>query len=189
MAKIRVNGYTQEFSGRVGPHVFTRRRDGMMVASIRPDRSHLTPTPAQEMAQQRFKQVVDRAKVMADDPTHAARYAATAELKKQSVFATIVADLFTFPFVDEVNLEAYHRQIGDTIGIATEGRTPVIAVTVKIVQPNPDPAGAELVLESGPAVRTGEDWVYTATSNPAPGQALRILVTAVDALGHQTTEA
>lgn len=187
MGKINVDGYTQEFSGRVGPHVFRRRQDGALVASIRPRRNDREPTAAQALLRSRFTRVANRIKaVLAKDPDAAARYEALARETKKTAFNLAFVDYYKRPFVDKIDLAAYRGQVGDPIGIvAADGDARVIEVNVLIR----DLKNEALVIEQGAATRTGDTWSYTATAaKPAESVAVVVEVTAKDYLDRATTE-
>jgi hypothetical protein len=188
MAKLRLNGYTKEFIGRVGTHVWTRRANGTIVASVRPDRSHVVSSPNQDRTQNRFRKVVARVKaIREDDPTTWAPFVALALEKKESAFALAVAEYFTFPFIDVIDLAGYHGLPGDPIVIAASGDMAITNVDVRIQQGTRQEGVTPVVFESGAALKTPTGWTYAATTTPPTGQVLEIVVTAKDRLGHETS--
>jgi hypothetical protein len=183
MGKIRANGYTREFQGRVGPHVFVRRASGMMIAQIRPDRSHLVPSPAQEEAIRRFKRGVVWAKEVLEDPVKRVPFDVLAVERKESAFSFALAEFFRHPWVAEINLDAYHGQIGETIGVSAVDAVAVTGVTVVIRD-----SATNAILEQGAAARMTEDWAYTSTTTLPAGQSVKIEVTARNRDGKELTE-
>ncbi len=180
MAKIRLNGYTREFQGRVGPHVFRRRRDGSMVASIRPDVSHRTPTAAQLEVQAHLTTAVRYAKRVLQDPATRVVYEALSVQRNSAPFNLAVRDWYHLPTVDDITLARYHGQTGDVIDIVASDDVALTEVHVAIKHRT-----TQAVLESGLAVGTGTAWTYTATTTLPADTPVTIEVTAKDGTAHE----
>ncbi len=180
MAKIRLNGYTREFQGRVGPHVFRRRRDGTMVASIRPDTSHLTPTAAQLAVRRDFITAASYAKRVLGNPLTRAPYDVLAAAGHLTPFALAVRDWYHLPTVDDISLARYHGNAGDFIDIVASDDVGLTAVLVTIKHRT-----TQAVLEAGNATGNGEAWIYTATTTLPTGEPVTIEVTAKDGTEHE----
>jgi hypothetical protein len=164
MAKIRANGYTRQFRGRAGDHVFRRNRDGTMTVMIRPDFSHVVPTAAQLEVHENLRKAARYAKRVLDNPATRARYELIGAEVHRAPFALAVRDWFIQPAVDEIRLTRYHGQTGDVIDIV-----------------------ASDLLEEGVATANGPDWAYTATTTLPAGIPVTIEVTAKDGTEHQDT--
>jgi hypothetical protein len=183
MAKIRVNGYTREFQGRVGPHVFRRAADGTMIASIRPDFSGNEPTEAQKAVRADFSTAAKFAKRVTANATTRARYRALAEAQSRSAYSLAVRDWYVQPSVDDIQLTRYHGQTGDMIEIVASDDVGLTEVYVAIKDKT-----TQAIVEEGLTNNAGDNnWVYTATTTLAAGQAVVIEVTAKDGTEHSDT--
>lgn len=180
MGKIRANGYTREFRGRVGPHVFRRNADGTMVAAIRPDVSHLTPTLGQLGARQDLMTAARYAMRILKDPVARAPYEALGAEVHRSPFALAVRDWYRLPTVDAISLARYHGQAGDPIDIVASDDVGLTEVHVAIKH-----ATTHAILEEGNAAGNGEAWVYSATTSLPPDTSVTIEVTAKDGTKHE----
>ena len=87
-----------------------------------------------------------------------------------------MADFFTAPVVDEVDLSNYNGAAGDPIVVRAHDDFKVARLLVAVSDTN----GVEI--ENGEAVETPR-WVYTATSTIPQGTVVRIAVTVSDQPG------
>ena len=184
MAKVKLNPVLEGFRGKIGDLVFRRYNDEVIVGQ-RPDRSGHEPTAGQVAHQEQFKLAVVYGRTALADPETKALYEAAAHAKGQPVFALTVADFFTHPAVDEIDLSGYAGHAGEKIHIQAHDDFEVAGVGVRILDTN----GA--VLEQGSAARNGNGpaaWVYQATTSLNQGQAVTIEVTATDRPGHKATK-
>src|SRR6185503_3841547 len=106
------------------------------------------------------------------NPTLRPLYEAVARFVRKPVFAVAIGDYFTPPRVRIINVTGYHGHVGDKILILASDDVDVMSVSVALKEPT----GA--VIEQGAAIKTGEDWYYTATTVVALGHAIKIDVTA-----------
>ena len=179
MAKVKLNPILEQIRGQVGDLVFKRYGDEVVITR-KPDMSNIVPSPAQLAHRERFRQATVYGKLVLADPDAKAFYEQAADAKGTPVLALTVADFFNAPSVDEIDLSSYHGQAGDPISVLAHDDFQVQQVQVEMSN------GAGNTLESGLAVQTppaSGRWLYTASSEVAPGETVRIAVTAVDRPG------
>jgi hypothetical protein len=182
MGKIRDNGYTVEFSGRVGRHVFRRMRDGSMIAAIRPDRTRMVPHGGQIQANEDFRKAVAYAKQALADPAKADVYRARAAGGSLTPFNVAVADWFKLPGIQLIDVANYHGHAGEQIRLVAYDDIAVAAVTLEVR------TVAGTLIEQGSAAKVGADWIYTGTTTLPAGQPVNLVATATDLPGHGTSE-
>jgi hypothetical protein len=182
MAKIRANGYTRQFRGRAGDHVFRRNRDGTMTVMIRPDFSHVVPTAAQLEVHENLRKAARFAQRVLANPATRARYELIAAEVHRSPFNLGVRDWFHQPAVDEIRLTRYHGQAADVIDIVASDDIGLTEVRVVIKN-----SATNAILEEGVAAPNGPDWAYTATTTLPASTPVTIEVTAKDGTEHQDT--
>jgi hypothetical protein len=184
VAKAKLNPILQEVRGKVGDLVF-RKTDSGLLLTRKADLDGHTPTEAQAMAQERFRQATVYGKTVMADPETKALYDTEAQNRGVPVFSLTVADFFHAPSVDEIDLSGYAGKAGETIGIRAHDDFAVVGVAVEIAR-----ADGQAV-EAGDAVETPPNsghWVYTATHTVPTGTAVRVNVTAKDHPGHAGTK-
>jgi hypothetical protein len=180
MTRVKVNPIIEQMSGRMGDLVFKRYGDDVVIARA-PDRNGHEPTAAQLAAQERFRKATQYGKLALAQPQTRALYEAAAEEAGLPLFSFIVADYFRAPVVDEVNVDGYSGQTGETIVILAHDNFEVTGVTVSIKE-----AGGQTV-ESGTATQNPPDsgqWVYTTTRTVTDISGATITATASDRPGN-----
>lgn len=117
------------------------------------------------------------------DPDSKAEYAEKAAGGK-TAYNVAVADFFSAPDIDEIDLSSYTGTVGDTIRVRATDDFKVTQVVVTIAN-----ADGSLV-EEGEAVLqpNGLDWVYAATVDNPSLEGDRILVQAIDRPGNVTEQ-
>ena len=156
-----------------------------MLLTRKADLDGHTPTEAQAVAQERFRQATLYGKMVMADAETKALYEEAAEQRGVPVFSLTVADFFHAPSVDEIDLSGYAGKAGEKIGIRAHDDFAVVGVTVEIARADGQP------VENGEAVETpagSGHWVYTATQSVPNGTAVRVNVTAKDRPGHAGTK-
>ena len=187
MAKVKLNPVLEQIRGQVGDLVFKHYGDEVIVGR-KPDRSGVLPTETQLEHQERFRQAVLYGRLVMADPQKKAAYEKAAKATGKPLFSLTVADFFTAPVVDEVDLSNYNGAAGDVIVVRAHDDFKVARLLVAVSDTN----GAEI--ERGEAVETplsSGRWVYTATSTIAQGTTVRIAVTVSDqpgGIGEMTKE-
>lgn len=159
MAVVLKNLVTKGLSGKLGDTIVFRKVGDKTIVATVPTTSK-EPTEAQKAQRERFQMAVLYAKSQMDDPDAKAAYEAEAKGSGQpNAYNIAVADFFHAPDIEEVDLENYLGNIGDTIRVRAIDDFKVVEVQVEIYN-----ADGTLV-EKGAAVQqaNGLDWVYTAT--------------------------
>ncbi len=179
MANLRYAPITDPLQGRVGGVVF-RRWFGRLIAAYRPNPPSTPPTPDQ-LAQ---RVVFGKANVYANeamaDPERRAVYERMSPLKQMPARAVAIGDYFNSPEVMEIDLSAFHGQVGDRIKVRATDDVEVRSVHVLIRK-----SGDGTVLEEADAAFATGAWHYTCTTAIPPGTFLIIEAKAKDWAGNQ----
>lgn len=144
---------------------------------MKPDMSGVEPTQAQAEQRVRFKQAVKYSKSVLADLETRAIYESASEQKGVPAFALRVADFLNLPSIDEVDLSAYQRQVGNPITIIASDDFGVVNVQVKLTNPQ------GVTIENGDAIEYSTDtgnWIYTTTAAVPAGAVVGIQVIAKD---------
>ena len=183
MAKVAKNLVLYGASGKLGDMLVIKQRAGKTILSVAPGESTAEPSEAQKVQRARFQQAVIYAKAQMADPDSKAAYAEKAAGGK-TAYNVAVADFFSAPDIDEIDLGSYTGAVGDTIRVRATDDFKVTQVVVTIAN-----ADGSLV-EEGDAVLqpNGLDWVYTATADNPSLEGDRIVVQAIDRPGNVTEE-
>ncbi len=179
MARARLNPVIEELRGQIGELVFKRYGDRVVI-SKKPDMSRVKPSAAQTAHRKRFRRATVYAKVVMADPEMRALYEATARERGQPVYNVAIADFFSAPSVDGVDLAGYTGAPGDEVVVWASDDFGVVGVRVVLR----DADGG--VVEEGDAVESpggSGRWVYVATTAVAAGTVVRVGVRAVDRPG------
>jgi hypothetical protein len=179
VAKVKLNPILEQIKGQVGDLVFKRFGDEVVI-SRKPDMEGREPTEAQLAAQSRFREAVLYGKMVMADAETKALYVEAAKAKGKPMFGLTVADFFSAPTVNEVDLSGYSGAAGDVIVIQATDDFDVAAVAVALTDADGN------AIESGAAVETPADsgrWLYVAQTAVATGTTVRIGVTATDRPG------
>jgi len=180
MAKAKKHPIITSISGQIGELVF-RQVGGETVIGLKPDLSHVVPSEAQLVHQQRFREAVQYAQVALAIPETEAIYAAAARERQQPLFSVAVADFLNAPLVTLVDAGAYTGQAGQVIVVQAQDDVRVTAVTVTLT----DSSGA--VLESGAAQANPPHsgrWTYATTAVVSGPATVHITAVAADMPGH-----
>jgi hypothetical protein len=180
MAKVDLNAITQHFRGRVGDLVF-RRHLGKLITALRPKPTETPPSEAQNEQRKSFKRANQWAQKQLADPTAKTAYERAGERLQKTAFSAAMADFFSDPTIEEVDLKSYHGLAGDKIEISATDIVDVLGVHVLIR------AADGSVIEEGEAVFGRPSWTYTATTPLPAGQPVTIEVVAADRAGNTAT--
>jgi hypothetical protein len=175
-----MNPIFEQMSGKLGDLVFKRYGEEVVIARA-PDMDGRTFTPGQLAAQERFRKAAQYGKLAFAEAATRLAYAAAAQEAHQPVFALMVADYLRVPVVDELNVDGYTGQAGETIVIQAHDDFEVVGVTVSIKD-----AGGQIV-ESGAATQNppnGGRWVYTTSQAVANITGIVVTATASDRPGN-----
>ena len=107
-------------------------------------------------------------------------YAAKARADRSNPFAEAVKDWLNPPVVDEIDVAAYHKQVGDVIYIKAHDDTEVVRAEVTLQDGNNN------VLESGNAAwdTASGAWKYTATVDATATGTVTVSASAYDRPNH-----
>ncbi len=95
MAKIKLDPMFAEISGTMGDFVFRRSRNGETIVSLRPRKSDVPPTEAQEAQRERLKQAHTYARAAMADPALHALYEELAAKEGKSPYKMAQSDYLT----------------------------------------------------------------------------------------------
>lgn len=183
MASSVLNSGLEQIRGRISDWVY-KIVNGKRVIARRPVTDpNRVPTASEIAARRRFSDAAAFGRSMMADPAVRPVYEQVASLNRKPVFAVMIGDFFTPPVIHAINLDTYTGQIGGRIAVRASDDVQVTSVSVAIRD-----RITNTVLESGPAVFSGADWVYTAATALAPGQSVTIAATAADRPGNQTIQ-
>ncbi|RYU78153.1 hypothetical protein [Hymenobacter persicinus] len=183
MAKA-TNALTQGLSGKVSGLVFRRNANGTVSVGDAPRPSSKVPSPAVLAQRQRFQQAAFYGRAVQQDPAAMAAYATGIDVNTSSAYVVAVADYLSAPNIRNVDFSAYRGQKGDVITVQA---TDDFAVTeVRVLIQNPDGT----LVEEGPALPDADGFTFrfVAKAVNASLDGDRIIVTAADRPGNQTTE-
>ncbi|GAB3584211.1 hypothetical protein [Hymenobacter daeguensis] len=183
MAKA-TNALTQGLSGKVSGLVFRQNANGTVSVGDAPRPSSKAPTPAILAQRQRFQRAAFYGRATQQDPAQKAAYQSATSPDIQSACAVAVADYLNAPDIRSVDFSAYRGAIGDEIVIQATDDFAVHHVHVRIQ--NPDGT----LVEEGDATPDpdGYTYRYTATAQNASLAGDKILVSAYDNPGNETTQ-
>ena len=171
MAKSNNNVITHGLSGKVGEIIVFSQRGGKTIISKAPKKRTGEPSPKAKAQQEKFQQAVIYGKSIINDPTKKEQYS----VEGKSAFNVAVADLLNAPKIQEINLSAYHGNIGDIIVIRAYDDFKIISLVVSIL--NDD---GSLVEQGNALNNNGPIWVYTATAKNDNLLGDKIIVRATD---------
>ena len=182
MAKITYNPAVKHLHSHVGDFVF-KTQEGRNIVAAKPDHVNQPNTPAQQQQREQFSQGARYAKGVLADAQALAPYAAKAREVHKPAFALALGDYLTPPVVDEIDLNGYHKHVGDAILVRAHDDIEVTGVRVSIVD------NAQAPVESGtatfdPAVNA---WRYVATVDASAKPGVTVTANALDHPGHAGT--
>ena len=182
MAKA-TNALTQGISGKVTGLVFRQNANGSVSVGDAPRPSSKAPTAGMLAQRQRFQQAAFYGRAIQQDPAQKAAYETAVDVNTQSAYTVAVADYLNAPDIRNVDFSAYRGTIGDAIVIQATDDFAVHHVHVRIQ--NPDGS----LVEEGDATADpdGYTYRYAATARNASLAGDKIIVTAFDNPGNETT--
>jgi hypothetical protein len=175
MAKVRNNIIIQGLSGSLGDQLVIKQdKAGRTIVGVAPSFDpNRTFTEAQTEQHDKFR----NASIYAKGAKGEEVYAEKAEGTPLNPYNVAMADWFHAPEILELDVAAWHGEVGQVIRIQAVDDVKVTQVNVVIT----DSAGA--VLEQGAAVQAeGAWWTYTTTATA--GNASKVVVTARDLPGN-----
>ncbi len=179
MAKITFTPGWSHVHGHVGTFIY-KEQQGRNILAEKPDQVHQPNTPAQQQQREKFSQAATYAKSALANPQVRPVYAAKARADRSNPFAEAVKDWMTPPVVDEIDVAAYHKQVGDVIYIKAHDDTEVVRAEVTLQDGNNN------VLESGNAAwdTASGAWKYTATVDATATGTVTVSASAYDRPNH-----
>jgi hypothetical protein len=181
MARVNYNVVMHSVSGKIGDLLIFRQRGGKTFISKIPVRS--TAFTAEQVAiNEKFKAAIQYARTALKDPAIKRFYKEKAE-PGQTAHNLAVADFFGKPEVQYIDASLYTGMPGNVISIAAIDDCKVKTVRVAII----NASGA--TVEQGNAFEDSNTglWIYAATQTNSELPGTRIVVTAADLPGNQTT--
>lgn len=173
MAESKNNIITHGLSGKVGNMLVFSQRNGKTIVSQAPKKS-AEDSDKQKAHKEKFQKAVLYAKSALQDATLKGQYQEIANKRHLSAYNIAVADLLNAPKIEQIDLSAYHGQVGDVIKVRAYDDFKVVSVSVHIY--NSD----GVLVEEGNATEQGIDWVYTATTQNTDLSGDKIIVRATD---------
>jgi hypothetical protein len=182
MSKVSKNIITQGLSGKLGDTIVFRQRAGETIVSVKPSKTTKEPTAKQLAVQEKFQKAILYGKQASGDPQSKAAYAEKAH-EGQSAFNVAVADFFSAPEIQEIDVSEYTGVVGSKIKVVATDDFKVAEVKVTIQ--NSD----NTLVEEGNAVMNvnGIDWIYTATVANASLAGDKIMIEVSDIPGNETS--
>jgi hypothetical protein len=177
MAELNLNGGINDIRGRFQGWVY-KRVNGKPVLAPMPRRSLKAPSEGQVLQRDAFANAAAYGRSVLGNPALRPLYDAVANERRKPVFAVAIGDFFTSPQVRIINVSGYHGHIGDKILVLATDDVNVMSVHVALKDAN------GTLIEQGAAIKTGEDWYYTASTVVVLGRAIKIDVTATDRPGN-----
>ena len=171
MAKVTMNQVLEALQGGVGSLVFRQRPDGTIIISGAPTPRKGKASPKQKAHRQRFKQASRYAKNASKlHPIYGELAATVGASSWKSAYNYALSDWFEAPVIHRI------ERAGHFVRVQASDNVLVAKVQVSVL----DEAGT--VLETGEAVRAGEDWWEC----PIHATGKTILAEASDLPGHAT---
>jgi hypothetical protein len=184
MAVVKNNIVTEGFSGKLGKNLVFRQTMGRTIVAT----THAQDEPCsakQQEQRERFVHATQYAKDQMKNPDLKAAYDEKAKKKGYpSGYNVAVADFFNAPVVEQLDVSAYHGEIGDPIRIEALDDFKVEKVEVEILNQDGSP------IESGPAVQQSDsmEWLYQASTANADITGDKVLVKVFDLPGNETDQ-
>jgi hypothetical protein len=183
MALIRENDLTEGMSGKFGRKIVFRVVRGVTVAVRRSTRE--TVQSEKQLAQvERFRRATLYAKAKMLDPIAKAEYKQMVGDKAfHTAFSAAVGDYLVGPKIMDVKVSEFAGAAGSVIPVTVFNNFKIIRMKVAVIGVN----GVEV--ESGEAsFTTGETaWKYVTTQSLSALSGVKIVVTAIDRPGNETT--
>jgi hypothetical protein len=181
MAKVKSNVILEGISGKIGGTLVFRRVNGKTILAKAPDMSEREYSPAQTTHLNKFQTAKKYGRELKKNPELKAVYQTRAKGNK-AAYHVAIGDFMNSPKVEQIDLGAYHGQVGDIISIRATDDFQVMGVQVSILAPD------GTVLEAGEAVQQGKSafWIYTGTTDQSILKDCRVAVRAMDRPGNVT---
>ncbi len=175
MAKVRNNIFVRGLSGSVGDQFVVKQdRNGRTIISNMPTfDENRTFTEAQLGQQEKFREAVEYAKEAKTEPIYTDKSEGTA----RTPYNVAMADFFHAPEILELDVAAWHGEVGQVIRIKAMDDVKVTQVNVVIT------SNTGTVLEQGAAAQSDNRWWDYTTTAPA-ADSPRVIVTARDLPGN-----
>ena len=180
MANIDLNTGINGIRGHINGWVY-RRVNGQTILAPMPAPSSKPASPSQIAQRESFANAASWARSVLADILTRPIYAAVSLEQKKPIFSVAIGDFFNPPRITFINPAAYHGHVGEKIKVLATDDVEVMSVRVALRETS----GA--LIEQGNAVKSGEDWLYTATTLVALGHPIKIEATAVDRPGNTGT--
>lgn len=180
MAILKPNPSIGKPSGSVGELVYAHYPGGRVVIRRKPG-PETRQTPAEQAAQNRFREAVRYRGRVTADPQQLAPYKTAARIRRKRACDLALADFLKGPGIFDIDASQYTGHAAERIVIGADDDFEVTAVEVRIRRLD----GA--LVEEGRAVRDPENerrWIYTAQAEADPGQTVALEVTASDRAGN-----
>ena len=181
MAKVKFSPSLAEVQGKIDQWVYRRLNGQALVAPYQKREDN--PSPAQAAHRQRFRDAQAYAQSVLADPLKCLAYRKLAAARGCPPNAILVSNFFTPPVIEEVDLSAYHGQVGGMIRACATDDIEVVSVTVAVR------AADAAMLETGTATKDHDLWVYRSTTAIADTESVTIEVTAQNRAGAKATKA
>jgi hypothetical protein len=167
------------FSGKIGDLLVIRQVGDKTILSKAPDKRDKEPTEAQKAQRKKFQEATIYAKATLKNEALKEEYQAKAK-GQRSAYHIAVADFLKAPDIDEIDMNNYTGQTGDTIRIRAIDDFKVEQVQVSIMN-----ADGTLVEEGDAILAENElDWIYTATADNTDLEGDKIIVRVSDKPGN-----
>ncbi len=183
MADVNLNALVDGVSGKVGKKLVLLRRGGRTLLSSRPQLAGVI-SDKQLAQRERFRKAAQYARGILLKPAIKDEYKLAAKNDAfLNAFSAAVADYLKAPEIASVNLDNYHGNLGDPIIITSVTDYKLVRVYVSLQKAD------GTILESGDATSSGTrlEWTYLATTAIADLTGVKVVITATDRPGNQTT--
>lgn len=175
MAKVRNNIFVRGLSGSVGDQFVVKQdKSGRTIISNVPTfNENRTFSESQLGQQEKFREAVEYAKEAKTQQV----YVDKAEDTSRTPYNVAMADFFHAPEILELDVAAWHGEVGQVIRIKAMDDVQVTQVNVVIT------SSTGTVLEQGAAVQSDNRW-WNYTTTAAAAENPRVVVTARDLPGN-----
>ncbi len=179
MSKTTSNDLRKTYSGIFGNQVNLKNRNRQSVMTMPPVKQVKPPTEKQVEVRKQFLLAVAYAKLVMQDPSLLAAYAARAR-KGMGPYRLAVTDYLNPPFVTKIDASHYHGNAGETIRVTAGDNFTLASVEVKIV------AADGSTIEEGVCTFSlpSGNYAYVTTVGAPATAGVTINATALDLPGH-----
>jgi hypothetical protein len=181
MGNVQDNLLTKGFSGKIGDEIVFRQVGNRTLFAKRP-RKRAGLTPNQETQQARFRDAVFFAKTMLLDPAIKEEYQNLAkQFNLRSAYNAAVTDFLKEPQIALVYTDNYKGVAGNVLFITAVDDFKIKTATVTLLRAD------NTVIETGPALAEQGQWKYITTQANAQVAGTKVVITAKDRPGKETT--